>query len=85
MTITHRVDGTKTLDDGETCLVTRGDNNTQEDMACVRKSDLIGVTKAVIPGLGKIQFFLSSKMGWLILIIFPALYIIFKDVAKKAI
>lgn len=82
MTITHRVVGTKTLDDGSTCLVTRGDNNTQADQACVKKSDLIGVTKAVIPGLGKIQFFLASKFGWLMLIILPALYIIIKDVIK---
>jgi len=82
MTITHRVVGTKTLDDGETCLITRGDNNTQEDMVCVRKSDLIGVTKAVIPGLGKIQFFLSSSTGWLLIILIPALYIIIKDIFK---
>jgi len=82
MTITHRVVGTKTLDDGSRCLVTRGDNNTQEDETCVKEGNIIGITKAVIPGLGKIQFFLSSKMGWLILIIFPALYIIFKDVVK---
>lgn len=82
MTITHRVVGTKTLDNGETCLITRGDNNTQEDMACVKKSDLIGVTKAVIPGLGKIQFFLSSSSGLLLIILIPALYIIIKDIIK---
>lgn len=82
MTITHRVVGTKTLDDGSTCLITRGDNNTQEDTTCVTESNLIGVTKAVIPGLGKIQFFLASKLGWLCLIIIPALYIIIKDIFK---
>lgn len=82
MTITHRVIGTKTLDTGETCLVTRGDNNTQEDETCVKKSELIGVTKAVIPGLGKIQFFLSSKMGLLLIILIPALYIVIKDLFK---
>lgn len=82
MTITHRVVGTKTLDDGSTCLITRGDNNTQEDQACVKERDIIGVTKAVIPGLGKVQFFLSSKIGWLLLILLPALYIIGKDIVK---
>lgn len=82
MTITHRVVGTKTLDDGSTCLITRGDNNTQEDETCVKENNIIGVTKAVIPGLGKIQFFLSSKMGWLFLILIPALYIIVKDILK---
>ena len=82
MTITHRVVGTKKMDNGELCLVTRGDNNTQEDSSCVTNGNLIGVTKAVIPALGKIQFFLSSKLGWLLLIILPALYIIIKDVIK---
>ena len=82
MTVTHRVVGTKILDTGETCLVTRGDNNTQEDAACVKEENLIGVTKAVIPGLGKIQYFLSSSMGWLLIILVPALYIIIKDIIK---
>lgn len=82
MTITHRVVGTKKMDNGEVCLITRGDSNTQEDNSCVSKSNLIGVTKAVIPGLGKVQFFLSSSLGWVLLIILPALYIIIKDVIK---
>jgi len=82
MTITHRVVGKKTLDDGTTCLVTRGDNNTQEDQACVKEGNIIGVTKAVIPGLGKIQFFLGSKLGWLLIIILPALYILIKKIIK---
>lgn len=82
MTITHRVVGTKKLDNGNTCLITRGDNNTQEDATCVEKANLIGVTKAVIPGLGKIQFFLSSSFGWLLMILIPALYIIIKDIIK---
>lgn len=82
MTITHRVVGTKTLDDGSTCLITRGDNNTQEDQSCVKEENVIGKVKAVIPGLGKIQFFLSSGLGWLLIIVLPALYIIVKDIFK---
>jgi signal peptidase I len=82
MTITHRVVGKKIMDDGQTCLVTRGDNNTNDDQTCVKKSDLIGVTKAVIPGLGKIQFFLSSKAGLLLVVFIPALYIVIKDILK---
>ncbi len=82
MTITHRVVGTKTLDDGSTCLITRGDNNTQEDQSCVKKENLIGVVKAVVPGLGRIQAFLSSSLGWLLVILLPALYIIIKDIIK---
>ena len=82
MTITHRIVGKKTLDDGSTCFITQGDNNTQEDQACVKENNVIGVVKAVIPGLGRIQAFLSSSLGWLLIIIIPALYIIVKDILK---
>ncbi len=82
MTVTHRVIGTKTLDDGSKCLVTRGDNNTSEDPICVKKSNVIGIVRAVIPSLGRIQFFLSSSFGWLLIVLIPALYIIFKDILK---
>lgn len=82
LTITHRVVGTRLLDDGSKCLVTRGDNNAGEDNSCVKKENLIGVVKAVIPSLGKLQLFLSSKLGWLCLIVIPALYIIVKDIIK---
>ena len=82
MTITHRVVGTKQLDDGSTCFITRGDNNTQEDQACVKENNVISKVKAVIPGLGRIQAFLSTSLGWLMIIIVPALYIIVKDVLK---
>lgn len=82
MTMTHRVVGVQTLDDGSKCLITRGDNVTQEDAACVSEENLIGVVKAVVPGLGKVQRFLSSTLGWLLIIIIPALYIIVKDIIK---
>lgn len=82
MIVTHRVVGIKKLDDGETCLITRGDYNTNEDQSCVKKENLIGVTKAVIPGLGNIRAILLSKTGWLLIIILPSLYIITKNVLK---
>lgn len=82
MTITHRVIGIKELDDKSLCYVTRGDNNTSEDPSCVASKNVIGKVKAVIPGLGRIQFFLASKFGWLCLIVIPAVYIIIKDLLK---
>lgn len=82
MTVTHRVIGTKKLDDGSTCLITRGDNNIQEDSACVKKENIIGVTKAVIPGFGKVQMILANRFGWLLIVIVPSLYVIIKDILK---
>ncbi len=82
MTMTHRVVGKQLTDDGKTCLITKGDWNTQEDQTCVTEENLIGVVKVVVPQLGKIQMFLSSTLGWLLIIIIPALYIIVKDIIK---
>ncbi len=82
MIVTHRVVGLKELDNKEICLITRGDYNTGEDQSCVRKENLIGVTKAVIPGLGRVQAFLASRAGWLLIIVVPAAIIIFKNVMK---
>ncbi len=82
MTVTHRVVGIKKLDTGETCLITRGDYNTNEDQSCVKKENLIGVTKAVIPGLGNVRAILLSKTGWLLIVILPSLYLITKNVLK---
>ena len=82
MTVTHRVIGTKVLDNGETCLITRGDYNTGQDQSCVKKENLIGVTRAVIPKLGNIQAFLSSRIGWLLVVILPILYLLAKNVLK---
>lgn len=82
MTITHRVVGIKNLDDGSVCYITRGDNNTNEDQACVSEKNVIGVVKGVIPGLGKLQSLLASKGGWLLLIICPALYVLVKYVFR---
>lgn len=82
MTVTHRVIGTKILDNGETCLITRGDYNTGQDQSCVKKENLIGITKAVIPKLGNIQAILSNKIGFLIIIIAPIIYLLIKNVLK---
>ncbi len=81
-TVTHRVIGVREMDDGGICYVTRGDNNTTEDPSCATYSNVIGKVSAVVPGLGKIQFFLASKFGWLLIIVVPALYIIIKDLLK---
>ena len=82
MTVTHRVVDIKKLDDGSSCFVTRGDYNTQSDPTCVKLGNVIGITKAKIPGLGRIQMFLANRFAWLLVIILPALYIIIKDVIK---
>jgi len=82
ITITHRVVGITTDDNGDICYRTKGDFNNVEDQACAKHRNVLGKVLFKIPQLGRIQFFLASKAGWLLCILIPALYIIIKDVLK---
>ena len=81
MTITHRIVDVIETDEG-TKYKTKGDNNLTADYALVTQDKIIGKVKFRIPQLGRIQFFLSSKGGWLLVILIPALIIILGDVLK---
>ena len=82
MTVTHRVIEIKTSNDGEVCYQTKGDYNPIADTNCAKFSNLIGKVIFRIPQLGRIQFFLASRAGWLLCILVPALVIIIKDILK---
>lgn len=80
-TVTHRIKDIKEID-GEKCYITKGDNNQSEDDGCTTFDDIVGKVEYVIPKLGKVQFFLSSKIGWICVILIPALGIIIMDLIK---
>lgn len=82
ITITHRVIGITKDDNGDICYRTKGDFNNVEDQACAKYRNVLGKVLFKIPQLGRVQFFLASKAGWLFCILIPALYIIIKDVLK---
>lgn len=82
MTVTHRV--TKVV---KTLLVAMNITlkvaaNMFEDGATAKSSNLIGRVIFKIPQLGRVQFCLSSKTGWLLCIILPAIGIVVYDVLK---
>ncbi len=81
MTITHRIIDIIETNEG-TKYKTKGDNNLTADYSLVTQDKIIGKVKLRIPQLGRIQFFLSSKGGWLVIILIPALIIIVSDVLK---
>lgn len=81
MTITHRIVDIIETEEG-TKYKTKGDNNLTADYSLVTQDKVIGKVKFRIPQLGRVQFFLSSKGGWLIIILIPALIIILSDVFK---
>ncbi len=81
-TITHRVVGITEDSDGNTCFRTKGDYNGAEDQSCAKFQNVIGRVILKIPQLGRIQFFLASRAGWLLCILLPALYIIGRDIMR---
>lgn len=81
MTVTHRVTRIENGPDGLE-FATKGDNNITEDTDTAKQANLLGKVVLKIPQLGRLQFFLSTKGGWLLVIIFPALLIIVNDIFK---
>lgn len=78
--ITHRI--VKKDDTEKNSFIVKGDNNQSEDKDKVKSNNIIGKVILVIPSLGKLQFFLASKKGFVFAIIIPALIIITYDIYK---
>jgi signal peptidase len=81
LTITHRVKSViKTENDVK--FRTQGDNNDTPDSALVTSNNLLGKVVFTIPQLGRIQFLLQSKEGWLFCLLIPAIIVVVYDVVK---
>ncbi len=80
--VTHRVVAISKNENGEYQLTTKGDNNNTPDGSYVTQNNLIGKVVGRVPQLGRLQFFLATKMGWFIVVFIPALLIIIVDVIK---
>ena len=81
MTVTHRVTDVVKGQNGLE-FRTKGDNNLAEDTATAKEEDLIGKVVLRLPQLGRLQFFIASNGGWLIVVLIPALFIIVNDIFK---
>lgn len=81
-TITHRVVDITKNENGEYQLSTKGDNNQSKDGSVVTQNYLIGKVVGRIPQLGRLQYFLATKMGWFLVVFIPALGIIIYDIIK---
>lgn len=82
LTVTHRVVSISKNEKGEYLLNTKGDNNGTKDGGTVTQTNLVGKVIGRIPQLGKLQFFLATKMGWLMIVFIPALIVIIIDMIK---
>lgn len=82
MTITHRIKAITEDTDGNVCYVTKGDANPVADELCAKYNNVIGKVIIRIPGLGHIQRFLASGVGWLLFILIPAIIIIGRGILR---
>lgn len=82
LTVTHRVVKVIQNEDGTESYITKGDNNTKPDDATVSQSDVLGKVLFKIPQLGRVQFLIANKFGWILAILLPALCVIIYDFIK---
>ncbi len=82
LTVTHRVVDIIVNADGSKSYITKGDNNLKADQATVNYEDILGKVLFKIPQLGRVQFLLADKFGWIIMILLPALGVIIYDFIK---
>ena len=82
LTVTHRVVEIVTNEDGSKSYITKGDNNQKTDQSPVNYNDILGKVLFKIPQLGRVQFLIANKFGWIIAILLPALGVIIYDFIK---
>ena len=80
--ITHRIIEIMEIPDVGKMYKVKGDANEVADEEKVYPSNVIGKVMFKIPQLGRLQYFLASKKGWLLAIIIPAFIIIGYDIYK---
>lgn len=82
LTVTHRVIDIIINNDGSKSYITKGDNNLKADQAPVNYNDVLGKVLFKIPQLGRVQFLIADKFGWMIVVLIPALGVIIYDFIK---
>ena len=80
--ITHRIVEILDIPNNGTMYRVKGDANESADTEKVIPKNIVGKVLFKIPKLGKIQFFLASKKGWLLAIIIPSVIILVYDIFK---
>ena len=79
--VTHRIIDTKIVN-GKVEYVTKGDWNSSADSDTAKFDNIIGKVVLRFPQLGRVQFFLATKMGWFLVVLLPAMCVIIYDVIK---
>ncbi|MDD4851372.1 MAG: signal peptidase I [Gemmiger sp.] len=69
---THRISDI-TEENGVRSYTTKGDNNEISDQHIIADGDIVGKYVGKVSGLGRVMDFLSSSMGFLVVIVLPML------------
>ena len=80
--VTHRIVDIEETSSGEYLFTTKGDNNNTQDSSRISFDKIYGRVLFRIPKIGYIQYYLSSVLGWVAIIIVPAVMIIGYDIFK---
>ncbi len=80
--VTHRIIDIEKTTNGEYLYTTKGDNNNTQDSSRISFDEIYGRVLFRIPKIGYIQYYLSSILGWVAIIIVPAIMIIGYDIYK---
>ena len=80
--ITHRIIEVVNVPNFGKMFRVKGDANPKADEEKVIPSNVVGKVMFKIPRLGRVQFFLASKGGWIIVILIPCLAILSYDIMK---
>jgi len=72
--ITHRIVGAE-----KTLLITKGDNNTQQDAQRVNQNLIIGKVISIIPYLGYWVMSMNSASGKVLFLIIPMIVIVYSE------
>ena len=80
--VTHRIIDIEKTTSGEYLFTTKGDNNNTQDSSRISFDEIYGRVLFRIPKIGYIQYYLSSVLGWVAIIIVPAVIIIGYDIYK---
>lgn len=82
VTVTHRIQNIVKTSNGEYLFTTKGDNNNTADSSRISFNEIYGKVLFRIPKIGYIQYYLSSILGWVAIIVVPAVMIIGYDIYK---
>ena len=82
LTITHRIVGKQTIQNGNLVYRTKGDNNKSEDSSLVSFSDIYGKVLFKVPSVGVLYNFITNPFGFIISIIIPIIVILVINIVK---